>query len=297
MTNIKLKDFCKQNSITYITGYRWFKDGQIPGAYQTDFGTILIPTNDENLEQSNHNDAISIFLKKTVEFSKNNASVEDFAAYIISNFSLRLHGTEEKGPRYSRNKPKPEEVQKHFDQFLKPKGEKPKPNMFVASEETLEKIEEMYGSSNEALSKMRSVASSVDKSKIATVSAEEIPELDQSLQELFTHSTDGDVIRSVNLTPQLNYTNSANAAIGTTLTSNSISSIYSEGAYSVSANPAVFCNNVSAFPTQSADYQSVASFATLNGFEPTQKELESSSKVLETGEKSKRGRKPSKRTL
>lgn len=117
MTYIKLKEFCEQNSITYITGYRWFKAGQIEGAYQTDSGTILIPY-EKNIKLEQTNDAMSVFLKKTVEFSKNNSSVEDFAAYVISNFQLRLNGQTDNNPRYSKNKPKPEEVQKHFQQFL-----------------------------------------------------------------------------------------------------------------------------------------------------------------------------------
>src|SRR5208337_4921235 len=58
-----------------------------------------------------------LFLKKTVEFSKNNSTVEDFAAYVISNFQLKLNNTTE-SPRYSRNKPQPEDVQNHFKQFL-----------------------------------------------------------------------------------------------------------------------------------------------------------------------------------
>ena len=91
MTNIKLKDYCKKNSITYITGYRWFKNGQIPGAYQTDSGTILVPDDYEAPGMKNtSNDAMSFFLKKVVEFSKSNSTVENFAAFVISNFQLKL---------------------------------------------------------------------------------------------------------------------------------------------------------------------------------------------------------------
>ena len=88
MSKIKLNEYCKKNSISYITGYRWFKAGQIPGAYQTDSGTILVEdSSSDNVNNYDANrDAISLFLKKTVEFSKSNSTIEDFAAFIISNF-------------------------------------------------------------------------------------------------------------------------------------------------------------------------------------------------------------------
>ena len=118
MSNIKLKDFCEQNSISYVTGYRWFKNGDIPGAYQTTSGTILIPDDSEqSITSDNTNNAMSLFLKKTVEFSKNNSSVEDFAAYVISNFQLKINGVIE-GPKYSKNKPQPQDIQNHFKKFL-----------------------------------------------------------------------------------------------------------------------------------------------------------------------------------
>lgn len=94
--SVKLSDYCKNNGISYITGYRWFKENKLPvPAYQTESGTILVE--DEaplahDLQQ--HNDAISLFLKKTVEFSKNNSTIEDFAAYILSNFSIKINNTE-----------------------------------------------------------------------------------------------------------------------------------------------------------------------------------------------------------
>src|ERR1700676_266826 len=134
---MKLKEWAEKTGIKYLTAYRWFKNGDIPGAYQTSSGTILVQ--DEVPDEKISNDAMSIFLKKTVEFSKNNASVEDFAAYIISNFQLKLNNMTD-SPKYSRNKPKSEEVQKHFQQFIKPKGEKPKTNMFIAEPETLDEL-------------------------------------------------------------------------------------------------------------------------------------------------------------
>lgn len=145
---MKLSDWAKKQGISYLTAYRWFRDGKLPvEAYQSESGTIIIKDVPEPLEQtmaSNNqsNDIMSLFLKKTVEFSKNNASVEDFAAYVISNFSLKLSNTLDSSPRYSKNKPKAEDIQKHFQQFLKPKNEnlKPIPREFVADSDILEKL-------------------------------------------------------------------------------------------------------------------------------------------------------------
>src|SRR5271166_4954883 len=113
---MKLKDWSDAQGVKYLTAYRWFKNGTFPGeAYQTKSGTIIVRDEEENNDNTK-NDAISLFLKKTVEFSKNNSSVEDFAAFIISNFSLKLNTSDR--PKYSRSKPKSEEVQKHFQQFI-----------------------------------------------------------------------------------------------------------------------------------------------------------------------------------
>lgn len=135
---MKLSDWAKTQGISYVTAYRWFKDGKLPvQAYQSDSGTIIVQEESneaENNAMSNTNNVMSLFLKKTVEFSKNNSSIEDFAAYIISNFSLKPNSISD-SPKYSKNKPKAEDVRKHFEQFLKPKGEKPKPNMFTPGAE------------------------------------------------------------------------------------------------------------------------------------------------------------------
>ena len=121
---MKLKDWAEQTGVKYLTAYRWFKAGTLPApAYQTQSGTIIVePENNEPsyTSQNDKDNAISQFLKKTVEFSKNNSTVEDFAAYVISNFQLKLNGadkTEDK-PFYSRNRPKSEDIQKHFKQFI-----------------------------------------------------------------------------------------------------------------------------------------------------------------------------------
>lgn len=43
---MKLTAWAKKQGISYITAYRWFKDGKIVGAVQYDSGTILVPDNE-----------------------------------------------------------------------------------------------------------------------------------------------------------------------------------------------------------------------------------------------------------
>lgn len=126
MKTMKLADWCEKTGVKYLTAWRWFKSDKMPVyAYQTDSGTILVE--DDSVETNNEqgintNDVMSIFLKKTVEFSKNNSTVEDFAAFILSNFSLKLNGESESSPKYSKNKPKTEDVAKHFAKFIPEKN-------------------------------------------------------------------------------------------------------------------------------------------------------------------------------
>jgi predicted site-specific integrase-resolvase len=44
---IKLSKWCKKQGIHYSTGFRWFKDGLINGAYQTSSGSIFIEDEEE----------------------------------------------------------------------------------------------------------------------------------------------------------------------------------------------------------------------------------------------------------
>lgn len=85
---MKLSDWAKKEGISYLTAYRWFKAGKMPvPCYQTDSGTIIV--NVSNNQPPNEDDkAVSHLLKKTVEFSNSNAPIEDFAAYVISNYKL-----------------------------------------------------------------------------------------------------------------------------------------------------------------------------------------------------------------
>ncbi len=304
---MKLKDWADKQGISYLTAWRWFKAGdpRLADAYQSDSGTIIVP--DENDASSEYqmlgnvsNDVMSTVLKKTVELSKNNGTIEDFAAWILSNYVLMPHNTRYEGPKYSRNKPKSEEVQKHFQKFMKPKGEKPKPNMFVAEPEAMD---DLVAKSNdltaqELVEEINQFGTEVG----APINPSDTPEVKDLMKDLslamataqtfdlgqasvmtYNNVTEGVVARSVDLTPQqLNYTGSSsptfsnvqlNASVGSSIQAATVSS-----ASLVSPGPAA----------ASAVYVS-------NSFQPTQKELESSVKISGLADsRPKRGRKPSK---
>lgn len=127
---MKLKDWAKKEGISYQTAYRWFKSGSLPAkAYQSESGTIIVqdeegstPESSMNRVTSSNSDAMSVFLKKTVEFSKANSTIEDFAAYVIANFQLKINpSAPDISLKYSKNKPSQNEVNKHFQQFINPK--------------------------------------------------------------------------------------------------------------------------------------------------------------------------------
>lgn len=294
---MKLSDWADKQGIAYLTAYRWFKAGRLPvSAYQSDSGTIIVQDESEVPEQSmvslQSNDVFSMVLKKTVEFSKNNATVEDFAAWILSNFSLRLNSSTD-GPKYSRVKPKPEEVQNHFKQFLRPKGDKPKPNMFVAEPEVFDEL--MSKADSLTTQELVDEIHKIGANEGVDINPSEVPEVNELMKDLsfeidrykqsvpltsvksYDSVVEGVIQRSVDLTPQqsLNYTSSVSPAFDN---------------YSVTSDtPIASVMYVASNPTfsMSANFSSSV-------FQPTQKELESITKVSEIVEKPKRGRKPSK---
>jgi hypothetical protein len=104
MTTMKLSDFCDSRGIAYITGYRWFKEGKMPEnvhAYQAPSGMILI---DEIALENNigtvqtatftQNEPLSVFLNGVAEHTKNNATIKQFAGYVLSNFRLELNNSQ-----------------------------------------------------------------------------------------------------------------------------------------------------------------------------------------------------------
>lgn len=306
MPKIKLKEWADKHGLSYITANRHFHAGLIPNAQQLDSGTILIE--DESLEQnmaaSGTNDAMSLFLKKTVEFSKNNASVEDFAAYVISNFQLKLNGQIDV-PRYSKNRPKPEEVQKHFQQFLpdKEKAEQLKAIKSLIKEQVKGKeilpnqdLSERFSEEPNPFTRVVDATNGMD-AEWASMGADLLAYAPQTSSVRMYDSeetTDGLVTRSVDLntTPQqISYTGSTSQAISS----------------SSSLSPTVVTNSVMSHTPVSGDLGGFFGAPTVSSlyfnaqpasapFQPTQKELLSSAQVIETAEAEdmprKRGRKP-----
>jgi hypothetical protein len=306
---MKLKEWADKTGVKYLTAYRWFKAGTLPvKAYQTDSGTIIVEDpefSEQSAASAPSNDIMSIFLKKTVEFSKNNSSVEDFAAYVLSNFSLKLNSVTE-SPKYSKIKPKPEDVQKHFQQFLKPKGEKPKPNMFVTTEaDTLDDLVELSDVSLDAemddvkvaalnnvgltgsvptatelqslISNLSSAIAPFENSALFLGSSESITTYD-SLGHL-----EGVVTRNVDVTPQsFNYIGSTHSA---------------SSAPSSNLGASVTVNSVIPQPSLTSAY------VVSNNLNPSPAEIEKAHQALgkltedirSTVGKAKRGRKPSKK--
>lgn len=145
---MKLADWAKKQGISYLTAYRWFKAGRLPvPAYQSDSGTIIVQEGDEPekdmSEEKRDDSVVSEFLKKTVEFSKNGAPIEDFAAFVLTNYKLEQPLTKSASAGVRKAAPTKEMINEHFKQFLKPAGEKPKPEMFIPDSETQKLIDEM----------------------------------------------------------------------------------------------------------------------------------------------------------
>lgn len=301
MSKIKLKEWADRHNLSYLTANRHFHAGMIPGAVQLDSGTILVEddTLEQNMAGSSVNDAMSLFLKKTVEFSKNNSSVEDFAAYVISNFQLKLMNVAEPSPRYSRNKPKADEVQKHFQQFLPDK-------------DSIEHLKAVKTLLKEGKTAGDVVPADMAPVVAATSSADglDAAEFNAVIDDVFKASpaatdvrmygnvAEGLVSRSVdfNTTPQqINYTGSTSQAFSST------SSVLTEGLQVNSSHLGGYPQGVAMNAVFLASPASAASVP----FQPTQKELLSAAQVIETADSDdlaetdslprKRGRKPSKK--
>jgi len=296
MTKIKLKEWADRHNLSYLTANRHFHAGMIPGAVQLDSGTILVE--DESLEQSmaanpSHGDAMSLFLKKTVEFSKNNSTVEDFAAFIISNFQIRLNTTPD-SPKYSRRKPEADEVQKHFQQFLPDKE----------SIEHLKAVKSLLKEGKQAGDVVPAEAA-LPEAALPVAATSPVAGLDENLMQDFLASpsatdvrmygnvTEGLVSRSVDFdtTPQqINYTGSTSQTFSNASFSEGVSSNYMVSGVNA-ANPVSL-----GFVGASVILNAVPASAP---FQPTQKELLSATQVIETTETDdlprKRGRKPSKK--
>lgn len=284
---MKLKEWADRTGVKYLTAYRWFKAGTLPvKAYQTDSGTIIVDDPDFSEQQMNtqDGDVMKLFLKKTVEFSKNNASVEDFAAYVLSNFSLKANNVSE-SPKYSKNKPKPEDIQNHFKQFIKPKGEKPKPNMFVAPEGALDdlvaKADDM--TQQELVSEIQRIGSVVNINTVPEVQdlykdlSNVLASPNSSTAKMYGDTAEGVVTRSVDLTPQLNYTGSHNPTFSS----------------SFASSCSVDSDNTALGDSQWANSIFYNSSGATGAFKPTQKELQTIGTI--ESPRARRGRKSHKK--
>jgi hypothetical protein len=122
MTAIKLSEWCERTGVSYNTAWRWVQKGAFPAqTYQTSSGAIMVE--DDNIEQTDTtNKALSLFLTKTVEHIKNNSSIEEFAAFVIANFQLRLNTPEiksiksTKAPRIKTQDEQSQDARTHFQQ-------------------------------------------------------------------------------------------------------------------------------------------------------------------------------------
>lgn len=281
---MKLKDWADKTGIKYLTAYRWFKAGKLPvPAYQSESGTIIVQDDAENFSEqvmpgnSNQNDAMSLFLKKTVEFSKNNATVEDFAAFVISNFQLKLQGSD--GPKYSKNKPKTEDIQKHFQKFLPDKEsvDHLKNIKSLLKDQPAQVADQDLTKDLNTFLSMASVQLDSSDVKTELDSTDRLVELNAVFGE---NNIEGMVTRSVDLnsTPQqINYTGSINPALNTTslgfATPDSRTSIISSATHLYSAAPAA---------------------AAASSFRLTSKELETAKVMDKVVQPRRRGR-PSKK--
>jgi predicted site-specific integrase-resolvase len=52
---MKLSAWAKKQGISYVTAYRWFRGGKIPGATQYDSGTILVPEENKTVIDAFYN--------------------------------------------------------------------------------------------------------------------------------------------------------------------------------------------------------------------------------------------------
>ncbi len=64
---MKLSQWAKQQGISYRTAWRYFKNGQIKGAYQLESGTIIVPNGNDNRK-----DKYVVYARVSSSESKNN---------------------------------------------------------------------------------------------------------------------------------------------------------------------------------------------------------------------------------
>jgi hypothetical protein len=299
---MKLADWARKQGIAYLTAYRWFKDGKLPvKAYQSDSGTIIVDDDDTSEQPmsnpigTQNSDIFTHILKKVVEFRNNNATIEEFAGYVLSNFSLKLNsGTD--SPRYSKNKPKEEDIQKHFQQFI-PKREKPKPNMFFTKEDDLNELldeslerDDMFLTKEDGLNELfdeslKRDENNIQSSRDCAIKPRDDSGLYQELVDVFSTKscnvggTGSGIPVTMNLTPR-NYTSS------TDLNSRSLSLSEPQSTILSRISSVNDCEEVS----------DIINMGPTGAFKPTQKEIESAKETFKAvgAPLRRRGRKPTK---
>jgi hypothetical protein len=299
-------------------------------AYQTESGTIIVQDDSENMEicmaaDNQPTNVMSLLLKKTVEFSKNNATIEDFAEYIISNFSLKLN-SEVVSPKYSKVKPKSEDIQKHFQRFMKPKDEvdklskikeiikNPNPKDAITGEELQKYIFDCLNDNDFKLFE-RAVSRNVE----TEVDINKKNELTKTLQKyIFDHLNDNDfklfervISRNVETEVDINEKNELTKTlqkyIFDCLNDNDFK-LFEGGAsrnVEITSQPFNYISSTDATSNSITSPDSILPSATMGAtFTPTKKEIESAHEILgkvadelrSTVTKAKRGRKSFKKS-
>lgn len=82
---MKLSTYAKEMGITRHTATRWFHEGRIPGAYQLDTGTIIVPN--DIFEKNKINDGRTIIYARVSSSEQRNTNLETQAHRLID-FSI-----------------------------------------------------------------------------------------------------------------------------------------------------------------------------------------------------------------
>lgn len=82
---MKLSTYAKEMGITRQTANRWFHEGRIPGAYQLDTGTIIVPN--DIFEKNKTNDSRTIIYARVSSSEQSKTDLETQAQRLID-FSI-----------------------------------------------------------------------------------------------------------------------------------------------------------------------------------------------------------------
>lgn len=92
---MKLTDWAKKQKLSYMTCYRWFKEGKLPPeikkAYQTKSGTIIVETEDDS---TNSSDPLTQLLNIAFKYTQEEKTIFEFASYVASKFNFTFKDSE-----------------------------------------------------------------------------------------------------------------------------------------------------------------------------------------------------------